>query len=126
MKGAEPLVARDPGVSVIAFEVTVVELMEEVTRPDAAVAHRSGRHGLESRMGGDRDQRLLLQVKNEMERMRRHDDVDQDRAQVEGMLDRMHRQPGRPTIRFLLIPRALTIIALLRHTCCSGDGGNRT
>ena len=66
-------------------------VMEGAERQDQAIAHDDT---LVTGMRRRRRQREVLQVKNDKQRVRRHDEVDQHRAEIDQMLARVHRQAG--------------------------------
>ena len=93
VEGPEPLVDRHEIVAVVALEVLVVEVVVVVVgiERDAILDHDP----LEPGMALRRREGEMLQLEDHMERMRRHDPVDEHGREIEDVLDRMHRH-SRP------------------------------
>ena len=90
--GPEPAVAGDVSVAQVTVVEAVMELVEEVAQQDDAPALEQ--QALEPGVRGRRTQGVPLQVQDDMQWMRGYDQVDQHAAEVDDMLDRMHRQAG--------------------------------
>ena len=91
-EGAEPPVEGNDAVAVVALKIAVVEIVKIRARGPFAVGDRS----LEAVVRTRRPERRVLHREDEVERVRRHHQVDQTHAKVESRLDGVHRhaRPG--------------------------------
>ena len=95
MTRAEPMVEGNVRFTVVALEVTMVQLMEIGTSRKLAIL--PDYHVLEPDVALGRSERRVLHVQDHVDRMGRHNPVDQDAAVVKNVLDRMHGQAGPRT-----------------------------
>ena len=89
MEGAEPLVPRDFECAVVTFKVAVVHLVVKIAQMPALAA--AGPQAFMSSMGGDGVERVEHQMRDQMDWMRGHDEMDQRCAEVKQVFDRVHR-----------------------------------
>ena len=89
----EPSVGGRELIAVVAIEVAVMELMVKGVHVDDGLASNGDR--LVARMSGRGADRLVLHVHEEVDGVRRDHDVNQYAAQVDEVLDGMHRE-SRP------------------------------
>ena len=98
VESAEPLVERHRAVGIVALEIFVVEVVR------VAVRCRRPRPSPTTILSKPvwpwaGDKAGMQQMEDRVDRVRRHDPVDEHAGEIEQVLDRMHRQPRpRPGI----------------------------
>ena len=95
MACAEPQVEGKVRFPVIALEVAVMQLMEIRGGRNSYFSHYDER--LKSDVPLSRCERGMLCIHNHMDWMRWYDPVKQDTAEINNMLNRVHRQSGPRT-----------------------------
>ena len=91
VKGAEPAVGGKQRVAVIALEVAVVQIVEEIAGKLDAAFHLDF---VEAYMPDALHQRRDLQGEHGVDRVRGHNPVQQHDLEKDDMFDRVHRQTG--------------------------------
>ena len=76
MEGAEPLIARDFRLTVVALKITMVKLVEEVADVHPSIALFASGYRVVARMRADCEQDLSLQLKKKVDRVGSYQDVD--------------------------------------------------
>ena len=92
MEGAKPLIEGDGDLAIVALEVAMVQVVKE--RAGAQAELISDQHIIKTRMAFGRRERGVLGIKEHVDRVRRHNPVNQDHAEVEDVLHGMHGQAG--------------------------------
>ncbi len=94
MKIAAPLIHGDFEPAVVTFEVAVVQLV--MIGSEWQYQFAANGYSLVAGMGGSCGQAVVLQMKNNQQRTRRHDKVDSYGTEIDQVLDRVHRhtKPG--------------------------------
>ena len=87
---AEPLVARHFRFTIVAFEISVMQLMKKVAYLQSRIVSVAGRNRFIARMRTYCEQHLHLQMEDEVDRMGRKNDMDQNRTEVSDVFDRVH------------------------------------
>ena len=93
MERAEKFVPWNVEITVIAFKVTMMDLVMKHTQMQSFPVAEP--QAFEPGVRGHSRQRIKHQVKDHVHRVTRHDKMDQYRPEIHQMLDGMHRQ-ARP------------------------------
>ncbi|EEF25311.1 conserved hypothetical protein, partial [Ricinus communis] len=92
VESPEPLVERDDAIGVIALEILVMEIVVVAVGIDGALLADDDL--VEAGMARCRGKACMRQVEDRMDRIGRHDPVDQHTGEIEKVLDRVHGKTG--------------------------------
>lgn len=92
MPTAEQDVPRDVAVPVVTFKIAMMKLVVEIAQMKAFFVAKQ--HAFEPGVRCDREKAVKHQVENDVDGVGCDGKVDEDRTEIEGMFNRMHRQAG--------------------------------
>ena len=94
MKSPEPDIERKINTAVVTFEIRMMKLVVEMAKYHPTALAK--KHLMEAGVAKNGGQRQHVAMEHDQHRMRRHHQVDQHRAEIDDMFDRMHRnaRPG--------------------------------